>query len=205
MNLTMTLTEADSLPLRLQQVTLTFRARKASGFSAASSLLTTQIRYSDQAEQAITAVSGLFSSGDTALGSSSTGVTLTEDWQTFRMTPGFVPAISRQLAVRWTWTPVGTALNDYFDIELVKFEIGAQATPFEFEDAGLELLKNQRFVRVMTVPTLNGRRFIEMSPQMHRTPTVTVSGGTLIASSQDSVTLDDTGNNSRIVTAIATL
>lgn len=205
MNLTMTLTEADSLPLRGQQVTLSFRARKASGFSGASSLLTTQIRYSDQAEQVITAVSGLFSGGDTALGSSSTGMTLKEDWQTFRMTPGFVPATARQLAVRWTWTPAGTALNDYIDIELVKIEIGAQSTPFEFEDAGLELMKNQRFVRVMTVPTINGRRFLELSPQMHRDPAVTVSGGTLIAVSKDSLSLDDTGNNSRTVTAIATL
>jgi hypothetical protein len=177
MVLALVLTSADSIPLREQQVTLSFRARKGDGFSAANSFLTTTLRTSADAEQVVSGATGTMT-GDTTVGSSSTGVTLTTDWKSFKLTPSKLAATANQLMCKWVYTPVGTATDDYYEIEQVKLEIGAVATPFEFEPFHVEKHRCERFIQVFTVQSINGTIWIPFSPRMHRAPTVTLSAGT---------------------------
>ncbi|EHK56893.1 hypothetical protein MAXJ12_12547 [Mesorhizobium alhagi CCNWXJ12-2] len=206
MNLAFVLPMEDSMPLRNQQVTLSFRARKAAGFSAANSFLTTQLRQTNHAsEQVVTNAAGTFGTGDTAVGTSSSGVTLTENWQTFRLTPAKLDADINQIMVRWLWTPVGTAADDYFDIELVKLEIGADATPFEFGPYHLEKERCGVFTQTFTARSANGEVFVPFIPRMHRAPAVTVSAGSASNITAAGFLLTHNAAADCTVTAIATL
>jgi hypothetical protein len=179
MNLVANILRSDSIPLRSQQVTLSFRARKLSGFSAVNSFLTAQLRQTNHtSEQAITSSGGTYVTGDAAVGSSSGGVTLTEDWQTFKYTPGKLNDDTTQLSIRFLYTPVGTASSDGFEIELIKVEIGADRTPFVYDPTHIEQARCQRFVQTGSVRSANGYIPVYFSPKMHLAPTVTVSAGT---------------------------
>jgi hypothetical protein len=132
--------QADSRPAVNRRVTLSFRARRGANFSSASNALTAQVKSTDAvSEQAITAANGTYSSGD----ATEAGVvaTLTTDWQTFSVSAG-VASTKRQLALRLTFTPVGTAgAADYFEIEEVKLEVGNAPTEFVPESVAFATMK----------------------------------------------------------------
>lgn len=177
-----------------KQVTVSFRARKASGFSAASNFLTVQLRQSKYTtEQAITNAGGVFPNDNDAVGTSSSGFTLTGGWQKFTMTPGKLGTepnplpgeggrltyLTQQVCLRIFWTPVGTALNDYIEIEELKIEEGDTATPFVYEDLAVERARCAAWVQTFDVKVAAGANTDYPFPfgAMLAVPTVTATGG----------------------------
>jgi hypothetical protein len=205
-NICIVLPKEDSYQLRNRFVTVSFDAAMASGFSAVGAKLVVRMRQTNDASEApVTSNSGSFPTGDATVQSSSTGVTLSTRWQHFELMIGPFAADVEQAQLQIFWTPVGTALNDYFEIENLKIEEGKIATPFEVRPLAEVKAWADRWVRVFNMPTINGRQFRHMDPPMHRNPTVTLSRGTLIGAQQDYITVDDTGNNMATVTAIAVM
>jgi hypothetical protein len=201
MNLVYTLSLANSIPYRNRPVCLSFRARKASGFSAVDSFLTVQVRQTNNAaEQQITTSSGLFTTGDTAVESSNTGVTLTTSWEDYVLIINNIASDTTQISLRFTWTPVGTATNDYFDIAKIKMEPGQLNTPFVFPLEGEVYAIAQRFYQTKVVQTENGSRHIPLY-KMHGTPTVTASAGTAGSITTDGFELSHTSATASTIVA----
>jgi hypothetical protein len=116
-----------------QDVVLTFRARMGADFSAASDLLTGQIKYSTNAgEQSTTSAADTYTTGDSL--AEGDDFTLTTSWQTFTVSTATSPP-AKQFALLFKFTPVGTAgAADYFEIEEAQIERGTTATDFAVPD-----------------------------------------------------------------------
>lgn len=202
MTLCFTLTQQDSIPYRNRAVTISFRARAGAGFSAASGFLTVQMRQTNNAgEQQATTSSGQFPIGDGPVQSSATGVTLDGLWRDYVLTVGNVNADATQLLLRITYTPSGTAANDYYEFERMKVEPGRVATPFIFERLADIVQRAKRFLRIFTVQTENGSRHISFGDGMHGTPTVSLSVGSASNVTPDGFELSHTSAASCTVTA----
>jgi hypothetical protein len=205
MNLVAVLPFQDSIAYRNKAVTLSFRARMGSGFSAASAYLTVQVRETNHtSEQSITLASGLFTTGDAPVQSSSTGVTLDTLWRDFVVTVGNVATDTNQLSFRFTYTPVGTATNDYYEIELLKIEPGRVATPFVMPLLADTTERAERFYQTKTVQSENGARHIALK-KMRATPTVTVGVGSAGSITADGFELTHTSAAACTVVANAIL
>jgi hypothetical protein len=181
LNLTHTLTQLDSSKFIVnnQFLCIQFRCRKGAGFSATNGFLTVQVRYTDTAgEQQVTSSSGLFATTDQPVQSSSTGITPTVNWENYFLPIGPVPDAATQLLIRWTWTPVGTASNDYIDLEEITLFVGKQRSPVVKRTYAEVVNDTLPFFWKGTVRSENGSRWISFPTIMHRTPTVTVSVGT---------------------------
>ena len=181
LNLTHTLTQLDSSKFIVnnQFLCIQFRCRKGAGFSATNGFLTVQVRYTDTAgEQQVTSSSGLFATTDQPVQSSSTGITPTVNWENYFLPIGPVPNAATQLLIRWTWTPVGTASNDYIDLEEITLFVGKQRSPVVKRTYAEVVNDTLPFFWKGTVRSENGSRWISFPTIMHRTPTVTVSVGT---------------------------
>lgn len=114
----------NSIPLAGQTVTLSFYARRGSGYSATSNLLNAQLIQGTGTDQ--NNPTGL--TGATA--PINVNITLTTGYQFFSYT-GTVDAATTQLSVNFNSAPVGTAVaNDFFEITGVQLELGSVATPF---------------------------------------------------------------------------
>jgi hypothetical protein len=181
LNLTHTLTQMDSSKFIIgeEYLSIQFRCRKGAGFSAANGFLTVQVRYTTTAgEQQVTSAAGTFATTDLPVQSSSTGVTPTENWDDYFLPIGPVPLAATQLLIRWTWTPTGTASNDYIDLEQITLFVGKQRSPVVRRTYAEAVNDSLPFFWTGTVRSENGSRWIAFPTVMHRTPTVTVSAGT---------------------------
>lgn len=208
-NVCVVFAKEDSYQLRNRFVTVSFDASAASGFSSASNFLTVRMRQtSDGGEGVVTSNSGSFPVGDTTVQSSGTGVTLQQRWQRFELIIGPFSSDMEQAQLQLIWTPSGTALNDYFEIENLKIEEGKIATPLELPPLADAKSWCDRFIRIFDMPTASGNTVRHLDPQMHRAPTVSVSGGSspsVVASAKDYVTIAATGSGVTTVTAIAVM
>jgi len=134
----------DSKHLAGKTVSLSFRARKGSGFSPTSSTLTSQIYGGTGQDQNIVGMTGLAGYG-------TTGHTLTTSWQTFKVEGISIPTDRTQITVAFTHIPTGTAGgSDYYDIREVQLEIGSHATPFEYRPIVQELNDCYRYYYATT-------------------------------------------------------
>lgn len=205
MNLTCVLTMDQSIPYRNKVVALQFRAIAGSGFSANNGFLSVQVRQTNNpTEQNVTNSSGLFSIGDAPVDSSGTGVTLDGLWRDFVLVVQNVALDATQLLIRFTWTPIGSAFNDYFDLEMIKMEPGRLSTPFQWPLYSDVLDVAQRFYQVKTVQTENGSRYIPLRT-MHRIPSITASAGIPSNINVDGFELANTSATSSAVVANAIL
>jgi hypothetical protein len=130
----------NSYYLQGKPVILSFWARKGANYSSASSLLNANIETSTGTDQSY--ISAWAGSSPSALGT----VTLTTTWQKFTINSSIVPLTANQVAVSFSYIPVGTAgAADYFEITGVQLEQGSVATPFEQRPIGTELALCQRY------------------------------------------------------------
>ena len=143
-SLSQSLESRNSTPLAGQNVTLSFYARAGANYSAASGLLTAQIRSGTGTDQNIGAVA---ITGDTTVAASN--VTLTTSWQRFEIT-GTAGSGINQLFARFAYGTVGTAgANDYFEITGIQLETGSVATAFQHQQASADLnLCKRYFMRI---------------------------------------------------------
>ena len=141
-SLSQSLETQTSIPLAGQSVTISFWARRGANYSAASNLLTAQIRSGTGTDQNI----GLVAiTGNATVAESN--VTLTTSWQRFTVT-GTVATNATQLFARFAHTTVGTAgADDWYEITGVQLEAGSVATPFKRNANSLqgELAACQRY------------------------------------------------------------
>ena len=203
LNIVLPLTLDDSYQLRSQYVTISFRAAMASGFSAAAGFLTVRMRSTTStAEGVVTSTSGTPPTGDTTVQSSSTGVTLNELWDDYNLVIGPFASDINQAFLQIFYTPVGTATDDYFEIEDLKIEKGKIPTPFVREP--IQSVRNwaDRFMTVFDFPLINGVQY-RPHQAMHRTPTVTATVGTVTTAAKDYLTLTHSAAVSTTITAIA--
>lgn len=157
LTLNVTLPQARVRDLAGKHMTFTGRVRKSSGFSAASSFLNIHFRLStDPAEQPVTLQTGFFTTADAPFVSAVSGMNLTEEWQYFQITPGVVrrfigPGFAydvNALTLRISFTPVGTATNDWFEIEMMKWEQGDGPTQNIPPDLGVEKRYGDQFLQI---------------------------------------------------------
>jgi len=194
----------DCIHLRNRYITISFDAIAASGFSSASSFLTVRARSTaDSGEGVVTSNSGTFPVGDTTVQSANTGITLTQNLQRYECVIGPFAADINQMMVQLNWSPVGTALDDFIEIENLKIEDGKVATPFEIRPLAEVKAWADRFVRVLNMVTANGVVVRNFDPPMHRVPTVTLSRGTAGAPTVDYVSVTDVAASVATLTAIA--
>lgn len=129
----------DSKQLAGKTVSLSFRARKGSGYSPTSSTLTSMVLGGTGTDQNIVGMTGQTSYG-------STNHTLTTSWQTFKVEGIAIPTDRTQITVALQHIPTGTAGgSDYYDIREVQLEIGSHATPFEYRPIVQELNECYRY------------------------------------------------------------
>jgi hypothetical protein len=130
----------NSYYLQGKPVILSFWARKGANYSSASSLLNANIETSTGTDQSY--IAAWAGSSPSAVGT----VTLTTTWQKFTINSSIVPLTANQVAVSFSYIPVGTAgAADYFEITGCQLEQGSVATPFEQRPIGTELALCQRY------------------------------------------------------------
>ncbi len=114
----------NSIPFAGKAITFSFYARAGANYSAASSALGVYLASGTGTDQN----QGAGYTGQ--VGVINTSATLTTTWQRFTYT-GTVGATATELAVQYSFTPVGTAgANDYFEVTGVQIDIGSVALPF---------------------------------------------------------------------------
>jgi hypothetical protein len=176
----------DSLRFANQTVTVSFYARAGANFSAASSILVSQIYQGEGTDQPANNMTGWTSV--TAINQNNT---LTTSWQRFTQTTT-ISSAKTQFGIAFTYTPVGTAgAADNYDITGVQVEIGSVATPFSRAGGTIqgELAACQRyyyqwtaannfspFATGFTSATTTANLFKPMPVTMRITPTITTTG-----------------------------
>ena len=117
----------NSIPLQGKTVTLSFYAKAGSSFSG--SVFNSTVVTGTGTDQSISVVP---TQGWTGFVSPINGsATLTTNWQCFTYT-GTIPQTATQIAIAFSYTPVGTAANDdNVYITGVQLEIGSVKSPFE--------------------------------------------------------------------------
>jgi len=114
---TNTFETANSIPFAGKTITLSFYARKGSGFSASGSALNASAFYGTGTDQQGNAMTG-------ATNAAAGSVTLTTGWQRFVFT-GTVASTATQIGITFSYTPSGTApANDYFEVTGVQIDLG---------------------------------------------------------------------------------
>jgi hypothetical protein len=129
------------IPLRGNTLTLSFYARCGANYSSSANVLSASVPQGTGTDN--NTANGFTGQTDFVLGSA----TLTTSYQRFSFTSSSTLGTSiSQLGVVFNYTPVGTAgADDWFEVTGVQLEVGAVATPFEFEDIGTTLAKCQRY------------------------------------------------------------
>jgi hypothetical protein len=136
-----TVESLNSIPFAGKTVTVSFYARAGANYSSASSVLSSVFVSGTGTDQNV--ASGL--TGQATVVSANN--TLTTTWQRFSIT-GTIAATATQIALYYTYTPVGTAgANDYFEVTGVQIDIGSVALPFRTYAATIqgELAACQRY------------------------------------------------------------
>ena len=128
--------------LQGKTVTISFQARSGANFSAASSYLVSTISTGTGADEGSASLIAGTWAGQV---STTQNNTLTTSFQTFTQTLT-VPSTATEIAVRFSFTPVGTAgANDYFDVLDVQLEVGSSVSAFEALPADVVLARCQRY------------------------------------------------------------
>lgn len=144
---------------------LSFYAIAGANFSAANNTLALQVTTgTDTNSGLVNFIAGSWTGQANATlynsaGSSVTSVALTGSWARYAVS-GVIPTTATELAVQFSYTPVGTAgANDWFQIEAIQLEVmpqgGNNPTPFERRQTSLELQLCQRYAQAITVPAKN--------------------------------------------------
>ena len=127
----------DSIKVAGKTVVMSFWARKGANFSGTS--FGAELWSNTTTDAALTTMF----TGKTNVAALSP--TLTTTWQKFSVS-GTVATSATQIAPAFFYAGVGTAgANDYFEVTGVQVEVGAVATPFEFENISTTLAKCQRY------------------------------------------------------------
>jgi hypothetical protein len=137
-NVSQSVESQNCLDIAGNQVTLSFWARAGSNFSAASSILLSQITTGTGTDQNVYS---------TYTGASTTNQnnTISTSWARFSQTIT-VPSNATQIAVSFNYTPTGTAgANDFYEITGCQLELGSNATSFDTLSIGTELVLCQRY------------------------------------------------------------
>lgn len=141
-NVSQSVESQNCLDIAGNQVTLSFWARAGSNFSAASSILLSQITTGTGTDQNVYS---------TYTGASTTNQnnTISTSWARFSQTIT-VPSNATQIAVSFNYTPTGTAgSNDFYEITGCQLELGSNATSFDTLSIGTELQLCQRYLTVI--------------------------------------------------------
>jgi hypothetical protein len=131
----------NTIPFVGKTVTFSFYARKGANYSSASDALEAKVIYGTGTDQ-----NNLVAYTGEADAISQTA-TLTTTWQRFSYS-ATVSTTATELAVRFAYTPVGTALaSDYFEVTGVQLEIAASASAYSPNTStqALELAACQRY------------------------------------------------------------
>jgi hypothetical protein len=137
-NVSQSVESQNCLDIAGRQVTLSFWARAGSNFSAASSILLSQITTGTGTDQNVYS---------TYTGASTTNQnnTISTSWARFSQTIT-VPSNATEIAVVFNYTPTGTAgSNDFYEITGCQLELGSNATSFDTLSIGTELVLCQRY------------------------------------------------------------
>jgi hypothetical protein len=179
MSLNFTLTTPDSVAAALNSefVNASFRARKGSGYSATDSKLNIQFRQTATGDQVTTGNTGVFVTGDTTVATAVSTITLGTDWQDFEYAVGPIASTTQQILLHLTYTPVGTASEDWYELEMVKIEYGYNKTPFVRKPFAQVQAEADRWMQSFTVRSINGTIWVPFSCVMQRVPEVTLSAG----------------------------
>ena len=144
---------ATSIPFAGKVVTLSFYARAGANYSATSSLLNAELRTGTGTDQN---TFGTYTGSATPI---SSDVTLTTTWQRFALT-GTVAATATEMALKFVFTPVGTAgAADYYEITGIQIDVGtwtASTAPAFRRSGGTlqgELAACQRYYVRTALPT----------------------------------------------------
>jgi hypothetical protein len=130
---------ADSYPLLVGSVTLSFYARAGASYSPTGSVLNGSVWSGNGTDQNV--LTG-FSNATQQI---NLNATLTTAWQRFQATASIMPG-QTQLGVVFTMTPTGTAgANDYFDVTGVQLEVASAATDYDHQPWELMHLRCQRY------------------------------------------------------------
>jgi len=143
----------NSIPYAGKTVTLSFWARKGSGFSASGSGLNFELKSGTGTDQ-----NGLAGYTGSAVSISSTA-TLTTTWQRFTGT-GTVSSTANELAITFYHTPSGaTTTNDYYEVTGVQIDVGQTALPIRRSGGTIqgELAACQRYYYRITPTVALGR------------------------------------------------
>jgi len=131
---------SNSLRFAGRAVTFSFYARAGANYSAASGSLVSTLYAGTGTDENIYAYTGT-----TTVAAVTAALTTT--WQRFTAT-GTMSASGTELAIAFTFTPVGTAgANDYFEVTGVQVELGSTVTTFarSASNFGGELAACQRY------------------------------------------------------------
>jgi hypothetical protein len=124
LSITTSLETVNSIPFAGKTVIVSFYARRGANFSASGNTLFSPLVSGTGTDQNY--VSGYTGAVTVA----NQGNTLTTTWQRFTMT-GTVGATATELALQFSYTPVGTAgAADFFEVTGVQLELGSTATTF---------------------------------------------------------------------------
>lgn len=180
--LTQSLETLEVKKLAGKQVTLQAKVLAGADFSANSNILKISISYG-------TGTDGNFATGFTSPNSTMVNHVISVSNTQYTVT-ATLPSNTTQLAVRFTYTPAGTALtNDYFEVTDVQLEEGSNATAFERRPYSVELGICKRYFNrlvdktsnhsigngvAISTTTMQLQRFLEV--EMRTTPAVKHSG-----------------------------
>ena len=118
-----TLESADSYRFAGQTATLSFYAKKGANYSAASSILVSNVASGTGTDEPLRAFTGIIDRTQNN--------TLTTTWQRFTQTVS-ITATATEVGVQFYFTPVGTAgADDSVSITGVQLELGSVATTFK--------------------------------------------------------------------------
>lgn len=180
---------SDVIGLQGQPVVLSAWLQAAANFSAASSNLQLVVDTGTGTDEGVAKIFN----GNAWTGAASTSFLqpITTTWTRYSWTTT-IPATATEAAVRFCWTPVGTAgTTDAFSVTGAQFEQGTFSTPYETRPIGIETAKVQRYfyqvnegtastiVGWCQVPTTNVENCLVPLPvQMRAIPTLTLTAGT---------------------------
>jgi hypothetical protein len=130
-------------PMRGQTVTLSFTAKSDGSFSPAGGTIGAALQVGTGSPARATAGAGFTGSSQPLAGSCNLTTTATR----FTITSSVVvPTTSTQASVLFSWTPVGTSVNnDHWYLDDVQLEVGSVATPFERRPFEQELAACRRY------------------------------------------------------------
>lgn len=140
-NVSQSVESQNCLDIAGKQVTFSFYARAGSNFSAASSILVSQITTGTGTDQN---VYGTYTGASTT----NQNNTISTSWARFSQTIT-VPSNATEIAVAFFYTPTGTAgANDFYEITGCQLELGSNATSFDTLSIGTEFSLCERYFRV---------------------------------------------------------